>query len=196
MTDIDEGRLLTLTGGDWDTVLDHDPDQIELLKRFPRRRRQTDKTEWSYDEFLPLETLRADTRGQGPLSPTAYLAVETALLDANGVDRAVQYAYETRRRFPDRRVFLTGELIFPLEHWHNHASMVVELPDGDLFAAVRSGGASVVTDRIETFTEDGWVLMTARLVGNVLLWERGELTLRLDLREQGNRHLPHRDLAR
>lgn len=28
-----------------------------------------------------------------------------------GVDRAVQYAYETRRRFPDRRIFLTGELI-------------------------------------------------------------------------------------
>ena len=28
-----------------------------------------------------------------------------------GVDRAVQYAYEPRRRFPDRRIFLTGELI-------------------------------------------------------------------------------------
>ena len=28
-----------------------------------------------------------------------------------GVDRAVQYAYETRKRFPDRRIFLTGELI-------------------------------------------------------------------------------------
>ena len=28
-----------------------------------------------------------------------------------GVDRAVQYAYETRRRFPERRIFLTGELI-------------------------------------------------------------------------------------
>ncbi|CAN5266497.1 4-hydroxy-3-methylbut-2-enyl diphosphate reductase [soil metagenome] len=28
-----------------------------------------------------------------------------------GVDRAVQYAYETRRRFADRRIFLTGELI-------------------------------------------------------------------------------------
>jgi 4-hydroxy-3-methylbut-2-enyl diphosphate reductase len=28
-----------------------------------------------------------------------------------GVDRAVDYAYQTRRRFPDRPVFLTGEII-------------------------------------------------------------------------------------
>ncbi|HWB16137.1 MAG TPA: 4-hydroxy-3-methylbut-2-enyl diphosphate reductase [Vicinamibacterales bacterium] len=28
-----------------------------------------------------------------------------------GVDRAIDYAYQTRRRFPDRRVFLTGEII-------------------------------------------------------------------------------------
>jgi 4-hydroxy-3-methylbut-2-enyl diphosphate reductase len=28
-----------------------------------------------------------------------------------GVDRAVEYAYETRHRFPDRRVYLSGEII-------------------------------------------------------------------------------------
>jgi len=28
-----------------------------------------------------------------------------------GVDRAIEYAYEARRRFPDRRIFITGEII-------------------------------------------------------------------------------------
>jgi 4-hydroxy-3-methylbut-2-enyl diphosphate reductase len=28
-----------------------------------------------------------------------------------GVDRAVDYAYQARRRFPDQQVFLTGEII-------------------------------------------------------------------------------------
>jgi len=26
----------------------------------------------------------------------------------------------------------SGELIFPLEKWHNHSSSIVELPNGDL----------------------------------------------------------------
>ncbi|HEU4561948.1 MAG TPA: hypothetical protein VFS20_29245, partial [Longimicrobium sp.] len=28
-----------------------------------------------------------------------------------GVDRAVDYAYQTRERFPDKRIFLSGEII-------------------------------------------------------------------------------------
>ena len=31
---------------------------------------------------------------------------------------------------------MTSELIFPLEHWHNHASMIVEAPNGDLLVVL------------------------------------------------------------
>ena len=40
---------------------------------------------------------------------TVYLAREVGF--CYGVDRAVDYAYQTRERFPERRVFLTGEII-------------------------------------------------------------------------------------
>ncbi|MBM3777273.1 MAG: 4-hydroxy-3-methylbut-2-enyl diphosphate reductase [Acidimicrobiia bacterium] len=40
---------------------------------------------------------------------TVHLAHEFGF--CYGVDRAVDYAYQTRRRFPDRQVFLTGEII-------------------------------------------------------------------------------------
>src|ERR687885_770186 len=40
---------------------------------------------------------------------TVHLAREFGF--CYGVDRAVDYAYQTRRRFPSRRVFLTGEII-------------------------------------------------------------------------------------
>jgi 4-hydroxy-3-methylbut-2-enyl diphosphate reductase len=40
---------------------------------------------------------------------TVYLAREFGF--CYGVDRAVDYAYQTRERFPDRQVYLTGEII-------------------------------------------------------------------------------------
>ena len=40
---------------------------------------------------------------------TVHLAREFGF--CYGVDRAVDYAYQARRRFPDRQVYLTGEII-------------------------------------------------------------------------------------
>ncbi len=56
-----------------------------------------------------VDSVRADgfVRRSGRL--TVHLAREFGF--CYGVDRAVDYAYQTRRRFPDKRVFLTGEII-------------------------------------------------------------------------------------
>jgi predicted neuraminidase len=44
--------------------------------------------------------------------------------------------------------FITSELLFPLEHWHNHASMVVELPGGDLLACWFHGSGERTADDV------------------------------------------------
>ena len=56
-----------------------------------------------------VEQIKADdfTHRAGRL--TLHLAREFGF--CYGVDRAVDYAYQTRERFPDRHVFLTGEII-------------------------------------------------------------------------------------
>lgn len=46
------------------------------------------------------------------------------------------------------RPVLTSELLFPLEHWHNHASMVVELPGGDLLACWFHGSGERTADDV------------------------------------------------
>ena len=48
------------------------------------------------------------------------------------------------------------------------------MPDGDLFQAIRKGQASVVTDRIETFTETGLRLESgAELEADVIVTATG-----------------------
>src|SRR5215211_690834 len=62
----------------------------------------------AYDSAVIDEVRANDFRfASGRL--TVYLAREFGF--CYGVDRAVDYAYQARRRFPDRNVFLTGEII-------------------------------------------------------------------------------------
>ena len=44
--------------------------------------------------------------------------------------------------------FMTSELVFPLEHWHNHASMVVEAPNGDLLVCWFHGSGERTADDV------------------------------------------------
>jgi predicted neuraminidase len=68
-----------------------------------------------------------------------HLILVTAVLAAAGMSNAAQKA---------ERSFLTSELIFPLEHWHNHSSMVVELPNGDLFVCWFHGSGERTADDV------------------------------------------------
>ncbi|MFA5911765.1 MAG: 4-hydroxy-3-methylbut-2-enyl diphosphate reductase [Vicinamibacterales bacterium] len=54
-----------------------------------------------------------------------------------GVDRAVDYAYQTRRQFPDRRVFLSGEIIHNPDVNQRIRGMGIEILEDSLDPAAR-----------------------------------------------------------
>src|SRR5687768_1298855 len=45
--------------------------------------------------------------------------------------------------------FLKTELIFPLEHWHNHGSCIVETPEGDLLVCWFHGSGERTADDVK-----------------------------------------------
>ena len=47
------------------------------------------------------------------------------------------------------RPFLRSELIFPLEHWHNHGSCIVEAPNGDLIVCWFHGSGERTADDVK-----------------------------------------------
>src|SRR4029450_2363980 len=61
-----------------------------------------------------------------------------------GVDRAVDYAYQTRERFPDRNVFLTGEIIHNPHVNEKLRAMSVQFLSDDSGALDRLSGEDVV----------------------------------------------------
>jgi 4-hydroxy-3-methylbut-2-en-1-yl diphosphate reductase len=66
-----------------------------------------------------------------------------------GVDRAVDYAYQTRRQFPDRRVFLSGEIIHNPDVNRRIQDMGIQILDHDRdpvqrFAEVSAGDVVIL----------------------------------------------------
>jgi predicted neuraminidase len=45
--------------------------------------------------------------------------------------------------------FLKSEILFPLEHWHNHASCIVETPNGDLLVCWFHGSGERTADDVK-----------------------------------------------
>ena len=86
-----------------------------------------------------------------------------------------------RRRLPEGYDVAT-HFTPPYDPWDQR---ICAVPDGDLFAAISSGDASVVTDRIATFTETGLLLESGReLEADVIVTATG-----LELQAFGGFHL-------
>ena len=60
--------------------------------------------------------------------------------------------------------FVKGELIFPLEHWHNHGSCIVECPNGDFLVCWFHGSGERRSDDVE--------ILGARLVKKTGKWTK------------------------
>src|SRR3989441_3849166 len=75
---------------------------------------------------------------------------------------AIGLAIPARTDKVEARPFHEAELIFPLEHWHNHASMIVEAPNGDLLVCWYHGSGER--------TEDDVVIRGARLSKRTGKW--------------------------
>ena len=78
----------------------------------------------------------------------ALAAAAAAVPGARSVREGVDAAPARKAPQAADRPFLTSELIFPLEHWHNHSSMVVELPGGDLLACWFHGSGERQADDV------------------------------------------------
>ena len=75
-----------------------------------------------------VEHLRANNFKLTAGGLTIYLAQEFGF--CYGVDRAVDYAYQTREKFPNRRIFLTGEIIHNPHVNHRLIGMGIEFLSG------------------------------------------------------------------
>src|SRR4029450_9848196 len=78
------------------------------------------------------------TSGRMVLIAAFGLAVMVSIL------AAAQGTVDANRAAPQ----LESELVFPLEHWHNHGSMIVEAPNGDLLVCWFHGSGERTADDV------------------------------------------------
>ncbi len=71
------------------------------------------------------------------------------LFAASIILAAAVLATVTRSASTATKPFLESELIFPLEHWHNHASCIVECPNGDLLVCWFHGSGERTADDVK-----------------------------------------------
>ncbi len=99
-----------------------------------------------------------------------------------GVDRAVEYAYETRQQFPDKRLFLSGEIIHnPDVNGRMEAMGIVMLPDGRdpavRYAEVQAGDVvilpafGVTVGEMQHLRERGCVLVDTTCGSVLNVWK-------------------------
>ena len=75
-----------------------------------------------------------------PAPPVTRALALVALMTA-----ACGFALPARADAP----FCESELIFPLEHWHNHGSCIVECPNGDLLVCWFHGSGERQADDVK-----------------------------------------------
>ena len=97
-----------------------------------------------------------------------------------GVDRAVEMAYETHQRFPDRKIYLTAQIIHNPRVNKNLQDMGVEFLTDDDYGRVQKENVVILpafgatASQIETLKAKGCVLVDT-ICGSVLnVWKRVE----------------------
>jgi monooxygenase len=123
---------------------------VTMLQRSPTyilSRPSRDRVANALRRVLPAELAYGVTRWKNVLLALAFFQLSRRLpqrmgkLMVEGVRRQLPPDHDVAKHFTPR-----------YGPWDQRVCLV---PDGDLFAAIRSGRASVVTDAIETFTEAG-----------------------------------------
>ncbi len=97
-----------------------------------------------------------------------------------GVDKAVDYAYETRRKFPDKQIYLTSEIIHNPRVNNRLKEMGITFLDGKGYDTVRPDSVVLIpafgvpVSDLETLKAKGCILVDTTCGSVIHVWKRVE----------------------